>query len=114
MKAKLNYNGREIIIEDIIEYSGMMKLVGLMFARRERARALLFNFSSAKIRAIHSFFVFFPFVAVWLSDGKIVEIQAVMPFLPSVKPKKPFDQLVEIPLNNSYKEVTDFLVERKV
>ena len=110
MKISLSYRGKKIIIDDIKKCNSFEKFVGLMFKRREKAQALLFEFNKLGKIAIHSLFVFFPFVAIWIDDkGKIVEIRKVMPWKVSIKPKKEFVKLVEIPLNKRYKEIVEFL-----
>ena len=74
--------------------------IGLMFKRRERARALLFKFKKPVKMAIHSFFVFFPFFAIWLNEkDEIVGIKKVKPFKFRVLPSRKFVKLVEIPIN---------------
>ena len=75
------------------------KGLGLMF-RSKKIGNLLFEFGSDKRRAIHSLFVFFPFLAVWLdSEDRVLETRVVKPFRFSVIPSKPFRKLVEIPLD---------------
>ncbi len=75
------------------------KISGLMFKSR-KTEPLLFEFSKPARRAIHSYFVFFPFIAVWYNKNKIVEVKKVKPFTLHVKPKKPFTKLLEIPLKS--------------
>jgi len=76
---------------------GIQKIFGLMF-RTRKTRPLLFEFNKDTRMAIHSFFVFFPFKAVWLDEkGKIIEQKIVKPFNFSARPKKPFRNLLEIP-----------------
>lgn len=89
------------------------KFSGLMFTRREKARALLLMDSRRPIVwRIHSFFVFFSFVAVWLDDkNKIIDSGIVNPFTLSIKSKRPFYKLIEVPINKRYKRVLGFLVE---
>ncbi len=85
---------------------------GLMFRLRENAPALLlFNFKKFRRLKIHSLFVFFPFIAIWLDDkNKITEIRKVNPWEFCVLPKKKFCKLVEIPINKKYSEIVSFLV----
>ena len=79
---------------------------GLMFRRREKALALLFEFRKPVQMAIHSFFVFFPFWAVWLDDkNKIVEEKIVKSWIFRIAPKRKFSKLIEIPLNKKYKHL---------
>jgi len=88
------------------------RFLGLMFTRREKARALLFDFGKSVRISIHSFFVFFPFVAVWLDDkDKIIEIKKINSWRFSVKPEKSFVKLVEIPCNAEYKDILKSLLE---
>ena len=85
------------------------KFSGLMFSRREKAGILLFDFDRKQNIAIHSFFVFYPFVAVWLDKkNKIVDLKVVKPFVPCVSPKKSCFKLVEIPINEKNKKFVDF------
>lgn len=77
--------------------------IGLMFKRREKARALLFSFKKPVKMAIHSYFVFFPFFAVWLDEkGKVVSYKFVRPFEFNILPSGKFTKLIEIPLNKKY------------
>lgn len=78
---------------------------GLMFRKKENAKALLFDFTGRGQYYLHSFFVFFDFLALWLDDkNKIVEKQIVKPFSFGIKPKKLFSRVIEIPINRNYKE----------
>ena len=81
----------------------LQKISGLMFTPKEKARALLFELK--KPIAIHSCFVFFPFIAIWLNNNKIVEIRKIKPFTLHIKPKKKFNKIIEIPINNKYSEI---------
>jgi uncharacterized membrane protein (UPF0127 family) len=83
-----------------------LKIRGLMFRRRENARALLFSFPKKTRLAIHSWFVFFPFVVLWLDeDKKVIEKKIVRPFVFCIRPKVKYQYLVEIPLNKKYKNI---------
>jgi len=77
--------------------------IGLMFSFKEKASALLFEFKKPVRMAIHSFFVFFPFVAIWLDDDyNILDIKTVRPFSFRVLPSGKFTKLIEVPLNKNY------------
>ncbi len=71
------------------------KARGLMF--RKNLRPLFFVFKKPTLQPIHSFFCK-PFRAIWMNDGKIVDEKIVKPFKISIKPRKEFTHLVEIPL----------------
>lgn len=84
--------------------------VGLMFSRREKAKILLFSFKKRTRLSIHSFFVFFPFIAVWTDDkNRILCWKKVLPFtfyVPS--PKSGFSNLIEIPVTENYSKKVKF------
>ena len=106
----LKYRKKSFKIETFV-CDGIWKFLGLMFTRRENARALLFHFEKSKKWAIHSYFVFFPLVAVWLDRrNKIIELKIIKPFIPLIRPKKPFNTLVEIPVNKKYQRIVRLLV----
>ncbi len=74
------------------------KIRGLMF-KRKKIETLLFNFLEESREPIHSIFVFFPFIALWLNDkNEIVEHKIVKPFAFFVRPERKFIKLIEIPL----------------
>jgi uncharacterized membrane protein (UPF0127 family) len=108
MKSKkicLNYKGKKFEV-DLKVCSEFEKFSGLMFSRREKAKALLFEFKKPTKIRIHSLFVFFPFVAIWLDEkNNIIDVKIVKSFKFSFSPKKPFIRLIEIPLNKNYSEV---------
>jgi len=92
------------------------KFKGLMFTRKEKAKALLFDFKKPVRISIHSFFVFFPFLVIWLDNkNEIIEIKLVKPFNCLMNPKKPFIKIVEIPANKKYKNLFQIFVgDRKI
>ncbi len=98
-------NKNPIIIRDVKKAGTLFqKLRGLMFRKRKNSKAILFN--TKKPIAIHSYFVFFPFIAIWLNQkNKIVKIKKVHPFTSYIKPKKHFSKILEIPINNKYKKI---------
>jgi len=84
---------------------------GLMFTQKNKANALLFDFKRPVKIAIHSYFVFFPFIALWIDDkNKIMEFKIIKPFTLMVQPKKSFYKIIEIPINKKYKRVVALLV----
>jgi uncharacterized membrane protein (UPF0127 family) len=96
----------KIIVEDCNLFE---KFSGLMFSRKETAKILLFSFRRKQNIAIHSFFVFYPFIAIWLDDkNKVTEIKIVKPFEPCIYPRKKSFKLVEIPINKKNKKYLKF------
>ena len=104
MDFSINYKSKNIIL-DVKKCNSLQKIFGLTFTGKQKAKALLFDLK--KPLAIHSFFVFFPFIAIWLNNGKIIEIQKVKPFRFHIKPKKQFNQLIEIPINKKYEKIVE-------
>ena len=92
------------------------EIFGLMFQKKESARILLFDFSGREKLTLHSFFVFFPFIAVWLDDkNRILEIKRINPFSFGISSPKIFSKIIEIPINSNYKGIIKKLVvKRKV
>src|SRR4030042_3919141 len=82
------------------------KFAGLMFSRRNKAKILLFEFKNERKIMIHSFFVFYPFIAVWLdSKNKVSDLKIVRPFRPCISHKGLARRLAEIPINKFNKKL---------
>lgn len=94
------------------------KFRGLMFRRLENAPILLFDFSKTLKSSLHSLFVFFPFLVLWLDDkNKIVDFRKCQPFQFRIKTDKKFFKIVEIPFNKKNENVFNNLqivVGRKI
>ena len=86
--------------------------IGLMF-RTKNTENLLFDLPGRW--GIHSFFVFFPFLALWLDEkNRVLELKVVKPFTFHAMPKKRFAKLVEIPINMGNRQlVSDFTTTEK-
>lgn len=85
---------------------------GLMF-RSRKTRPCLFKFPKPNKFKITSFFVFFPFLAIWLDDkNKVLEIKVVGPFTFEITPKHPSSRLLEVPLNRENAREVKFLVDK--
>jgi uncharacterized membrane protein (UPF0127 family) len=80
--------------------------IGLMFKTR-KTKNLLFDFPGRW--GLHSWFVFFDFLAVWLDEkNNIIEYRRVKPFTYFVKPKTKFAKLVEIPVTDGNKRILNY------
>ncbi len=109
-KIKLNFNKKDFEM-DLKVCDGFGRALGLMFSRKENAQALLFEFKRPVKLKIHSLFVFFPFVALWLDEeNKIIDKKIVKPFKFSVSSGKSFYKLVEIPFSKKYHSIINILV----
>ena len=99
---------KKINIGEVKKVNEFGKFVGLMFSRREKANILLFEFKKPTKMKIHSCFVFFPFLAIWLDDrDRIISLKIVKPFKLSIGIKKSFSKLVEIPVSKKNKEIVE-------
>jgi len=86
--------------------------IGLMFQKKEKARALLFSYNFSTRMTIFSLFIPFDFLAVWVDkEGKILMVQVVKPGNMSARPKKKFRKLIEIPMTKNYGEIVKFVLE---
>src|SRR3989344_7403007 len=89
------------------------KISGLMFRTKETEN-LIFDFNKTGFWSIHSFFVFFSFLAIWTDEnGKVLEARVVNPFTFSIKPKKPFKKLIEVPINRKNTKIIEFFVGKR-
>ena len=96
------------------ECNFLKKIIGLMFSRREKAKTLFFSFKTKQKMRIHSFFVFYPFVALWLDEkNKPVDVMIVRPFTFCISPKKSALTLIEIPINKSNEKIVKTLISRR-
>jgi uncharacterized membrane protein (UPF0127 family) len=85
---------------------------GLMFRKKKNSPNLLFEFPYSSKWKIHSWFVFFDFIAIWLDDEKnLLELNITKPWKFSVSPKKKSKYLIEIPLGKEPKKLKKFLDE---
>ncbi len=105
MQVIVKDKSNKIKIEGVKRLSNLGKVTGLMFHSKKKCPAMLFEFSKPTKMKIHSWFVFFRFAAIWTDkENNVLEKKVVGPFRIGIGPKKPFYKLIEIPLNNSYRE----------
>ena len=90
------------------EARGLSFVKGLMFSRSTHS-PLLFSFPVPL--AIHSLFVFYPFLAVWMTkENRILRVDVVKPFCFHVSPPSRARRLLEVPLHVRYSSFGTFLV----
>lgn len=93
--------------------SELGKIIGLMF-KKETTENLLFEFNEKTNLRIHSYFVFFDFLAIWLDkENRVLEWKIIKSFTLNTKPKKSFFKLIEIPLNKKNEEIAKFFVGKR-
>jgi len=111
MKFPVFFNRKKIYV-DLKKTNFISKGIGLTFKSRNTSN-LLFEFSKKVTWQgnLTSIFVFFPFVALWLdSKNKIIHKKIVRPFTFSISLKKPFNKIVEIPINVRNKKILQNLL----
>src|SRR3989344_1649538 len=101
---KLNvFSKRKKISLDVHEAGFFRKGLGLVFRTRNTPN-LLFDFGRRVTWQgnLTSLFVFFPFLAIWLDDkGRVIDKRIIKPFLVTIKQKKEFYKIIELPINLS-------------
>ena len=104
---KIKYSGKTIKLK--IKRTGFFsKGLGLMF-RTSGADNLLFEFKKDLRISIHSFFVFFSFLAIWLdSRNNVLEWRVIGPFCLRATPRENFRKIIEIPFNLENKKAIEF------
>ena len=108
----LKYKNKKIGIS-AKNVSFLGKFTGLMF-RTKNTSNLIFKFNKKNLLAIHSCFVFFDFLAVWLDDeNNVLDFKMVNPFRIHVCSKKPFTKLLEVPINKNNEEIIEFFVGKR-
>lgn len=110
MRCSFRFKNKKINLD--VKRAGFFgKITGLMFSRREKADNLLFEFKKPTQISIHSFFVFYNFLAVWFDEnGRVVDIREIKPFNSGFYPSRKFTRLVEIPINRRNLKVVKTLV----
>lgn len=100
MIINLFHKGKKISI--FLKKAGFFRRgFGLTFRSRNTDN-LLFDFGKYVTwqGTLTSFFVFFPFLAIWLdSKNRVLDYKIVRPFVFSIKQNKKFCKIVEIPIN---------------
>ncbi len=87
-------NSLSLSLEPAVTMSARMR--GLMF--RQKPASLLFAFDWTDRHSIHSFFVAFPFDAIYLDErGAVADVfSSVPPFTPLLIPRAPARYLLEL------------------
>lgn len=106
MKIKAGFGNKKLNIE-AKKLSTLGCYLGLMFKSRN-SENLLFDIPGKW--GIHSFFVFFPFVAIWLDEkNRVIDKKIVKPFTFYENPCRRFAKLIEIPVNERNKRIISVL-----
>ncbi len=110
MKIQIKTKNRKISL-NVRKCCFFGRFRGLMFRNREKSEALLFELNKKKRLSLHSFFVFFPFLVLWLDDkNSVLDSRKCRPFEFRINSEKKFSRIIEIPLNNKNKQIWKLLV----
>ena len=114
-KKRVGFKNKGKKINLLVKECNILERIrGLMFRRNNADMILLFDFRKQTKERIHSYFVFFDFLAVWTDDkNNVIEKRIVKPFTLSIKPKKSFHKLIEIPINKKNKKIIHFFVGKR-
>ncbi len=106
---EVTFKGKKIDIE-VKKVSIVGSFIGLMLKSSNTAN-LLFEFNKIGTQTIHSLFVFFPFLAIWLDENnKVLNYKIVKPFTFRVESSKFTKKLIEIPFTYNNKKILNFFV----
>ena len=111
MDIVVNFKGRKIKL-NVLKTGPIRKGTGLTF-RTRNADNLLFDFGKEVYErgALTSFFVFFPFLTLWLDkENNVLEHQIIKPWILSILPKKPFQKVIEVPISPKNRKIIGFFV----
>ena len=86
---------------------------GLIFRTKKTENIMFENLPEGNF-ALTSYFVFFPFLVLWLNNGKkVVDFRIARPFELSMKTNKKAHSLLEIPINKKNKKIIEFFVGKE-
>ena len=111
MRVVINYTGKKIKL-DARKTGAFSKGLGLMFKSRETEN-LLFDFGRNVKYLFHSFFVFFPFLIIFLDENnKVIECRIAKPFQLCIKPKEKYRKVVELPFNSKNEKIIQLFMAK--
>lgn len=87
---------------------------GLMF-KTKNTQNLFFKKIFPENSSLTSWFVFFPFLILWLDkNNKVIDMKVAKPFEWKISTEKRFSHVVELPFNNKNKKILNFVVGKKI
>ena len=99
------FKGKKKLSVNVLKMNFLTQYLGLMFSS-SKTSIRLFSYSKDCGIMIHSWFVFYPFLIVWLDKSKkVIGFKKVLPFTSCVIPKKKFRHFIEIPFNSLNKKI---------
>jgi|SRR3989344_6587504 len=106
MKLFVSFKGKRFPV-DVCKAGFFRKGLGLIFRTRDTENLLFDFYKDVTWQGnLTSWFVFFPFLTLWLDDNnKIIDFKVVRPFIFSISQKKKFRRIVEIPFNDKNRDL---------
>lgn len=100
--VNLKVRFRKKIIDIDVKHTGFIRRgTGLTFRTRNTSN-LLFEFGKEVSWQgnLTSYFVFFPFLTLWLDKkNNVIDYRVIKPFIMTIRQKKKFFRIVEMPIN---------------
>jgi len=104
------FKGKRFIDVSVFRQNKFTQFIGLMFSS-SKTPIRLFSYKSDKSIKIHSWFVFYSFLIVWLDKkNHVIAYKKVNPFTTSVEAPKKFRSFIEIPIDEKYAREVRFIV----
>lgn len=101
------YKGKKVQIR-VRKSSFLGKALGLMF-KSKYTKNILFEFEKERKWSIHSFFVFFNFLVLWIDEkNNVFQYNYVKPFTFSIKPERKCRKIIEIPISEKNRKIIGF------
>ena len=99
---------------EVVKTGFFRRGLGLMF-RISRTDNLLFDISSKSAsKLLTAWFVFFPFLVLWINGNKVVDFRFVRPFEAFIDTTKGFSSIIELPLNKKNFKIVSFFRRRSL
>ena len=114
MKFLIHFKKKNILIK-VKRTNFISKCFGLTFKTRNTSN-LLFEFNKPVTWRgnLTSWFVFFPFLTLWLDDkNNVIDTRVVEPFIFSISQKKEFYKIIELPFNLSNRKLIESFKGKK-
>ncbi len=103
--------GKKSALVDVTHVSLLESIRGLMFTR---SLHIPLFFPLRFPLSIHSLFVFYPFLAVWISEQRsVLRVDTVFPFTLHISPPDGAKGLLEIPIHVKNTKIGSFLVGKR-
>lgn len=99
----LKINNKKVAVTTEVCEGLFSKLIGLMFSRKIKDRAVIFIFKKEQIVPLHMFFVFYPIDVLFVDKKrKIVEVKRNLKPFRFYTPKRTAKYVIELPTGYNF------------